>query len=143
MFKTQLALLILASLLLFTPYGSAAEDPRQLVQLPEMMQEHMLSNMRDHLQTLNQILIDMGAGKLDQASELAEARLGMSSLKLHGAEHMAKFMPKGMQQAGTEMHHAASRFARKAQEGELLPAYRALSAVTTACIACHAAYRIR
>ena len=56
---------------------------------------------------------------------------------------MSKFMPEGMQQAGTSMHRAASRFALKAQEGEALPAYSALSEVTSACVACHSSYRIR
>ena len=37
----------------------ADEDARQLVQLPEMMQEHMLSKMRDHLESINEILVNM------------------------------------------------------------------------------------
>ena len=126
-----------------SPISSAAEDTRQLVKLPEMMQQHMLSNMRDHLNTLNQILIYMSADELGKAADIAEARLGMSSLTLHGASHMAKFMPKAMQDAGTNMHKAASRFALKAQEGELKPAYKALTEVTSSCIGCHSAYRIR
>lgn len=121
----------------------AGNDKRQLVELPEMMQHHMLSNMRDHLLAINEILTLMGDGKLDKAAEIAEQRLGMSSLESHGAEHMASFMPEGMRKAGTSMHKAASRFALKAQEGELLPAYRMLSNVTSSCIACHSGYRIR
>ena len=135
---------IAAILLVFASYiSSAAEDSRQLVQLPEMMQQHMMSNMRDHLKTINEILINMSNGQLDLAAEVAESRLGMSSLNSHGASHMAKFMPEGMQLAGTSMHRAASRFALKAQEGEVLPAYSALSEVTSACVACHSSYRIR
>lgn len=134
-FATLLFLLVASS-------NTYAEDSRQLVKLPEMMQHHMLANMRDHLQTLNQILINMGKGQLGKAADLAEARLGMSSLELHGASHMAKYMPKAMQEAGTNMHRAASRFARKAEEGDALAAYKALSAVTSSCVACHAAYRI-
>lgn len=141
MHKLLISLLTLSILSL--PNANAAENMRQLVKLPEMMQHHMLANMRDHLQTLNQILLDMGNGKLDKASELAEARLGMSSLPLHGASHMAKFMPPAMQRAGTAMHRAASQFALKAQEGDLLSAYKALGAVTSSCVACHASYRIR
>lgn len=121
----------------------ASDDPRQLVKLPEQMQAHMMSNMRDHLATLNEILTQMANGQLDKAAELAESRLGMTSLDAHGASHMAKYMPAGMQQAGTQMHHAASRFALKAQEGEALPAYKALSDITASCVACHASYRIR
>jgi cell division protein FtsL len=121
----------------------ADEDARQLVDLPEMMQQHMMSNMRDHLAALNEILSDMAHGDLDKAEEIAESRLGMSSLELHEASHMAKFMPPGMRQAGINMHKAASRFALKAQEGEALPAYSALADVTSACVACHSGYRIR
>jgi hypothetical protein len=121
----------------------AGEDERQFVQLPEMMQQHMLSNMRDHLVSLNDILTNMAAGDLDGAAQIAESRLGMSSLEAHGAAHMAKFMPEGMQEAGTNMHRAASRFALKAQEGDPMIAYKALSEVTASCVACHSAYRIR
>jgi len=108
-----------------------------------MMQQHMMSNMRDHLVAINEILIGMANGDFDEAAEIAEYRLGMSSLKSHGASHMAKFMPEGMRQAGTAMHKAASRFALRAQEEEVLPAYNALSEVTSACVACHSGYRIR
>ena len=121
----------------------ADEDQRELVQFPAMMQAHMLSNMRDHLVALNEILSNMAAGDLEGAAQTAESRLGMSSLEAHGASHMATFMPEGMQQAGTNMHRAASRFALIAQEGEAGPAYRLLSEVTSACVACHSAYRIR
>ena len=121
----------------------AEEDTRQLVELPEMMQQHMMSNMRDHLEAINEILVNMANGHLDQAAEVAESRLGMSSLESHGASHMASFMPRGMRQAGTSMHRAASRFALKAQEDDVLPAYSALSEVTSACVACHSGYRIR
>jgi soluble cytochrome b562 len=136
--------IIAAGLCLFANSVSTAdEDSRQLVELPATMQQHMLSNMRDHLVAINEILTNMANGKLDQAAEVAEYRLGMSSLESHGASHMAKLMPEGMRQAGANMHRAASRFALKAQEGEVLPAYKALSEVTSACVACHTGYRIR
>ena len=131
-------------LLLSTSVVSIADnDERQFVQLPEMMQQHMLSNMRDHLTALNEILVHMGDGELDAAADLAEQRLGMSALESHGASHMAKFMPEGMRQAGTSMHRAASRFALKAEEGEPLPAYKMLAEITSACTVCHSGYRIK
>lgn len=129
--------------LLFPALVFSMEDTRQMVKLPTMMQEHMLANMRDHLQTIDLLLSQLSQDKLDKAAETAEQRLGMSSLEKHGAQHMAQFMPEGMKKAGTKMHRAASRFARKAQEGEVLPAYAALQEITAACVACHAAFRIR
>ena len=140
--KTHLSLT--APILLAALSGvSMADDARQLVQLPEMMQQHMMSNMRDHLVAINEVLIYLASGDLEKSAEVAEYRLGMSSLESHGASHMAKFMPEGMRQAGTAMHTAASRFALKAQEGDILPAYNALSEVASACVACHSGYRIR
>ena len=127
----------------FSANSAASSDARALVELPEMMQAHMLSNMRDHLVAINEILVYLGSGELDKAAETAEYRLGMSSLESHGASHMAKFMPAGMRQAGTTMHKAASRFALKAQEGEVLAAYKVLSEVTSACVACHSGYKVK
>ncbi len=123
---------------------SAAEaDTRQGVELPPMMRTHMLANMRDHLNAIDEILRNLGDGELEKAAEIAEYRLGMSSLKAHGAAGMAGHLPPGMRRTGTRMHQAASRFALKAQEGDVRGAYRSLSAVTAACVACHAAYRVK
>ena len=121
--------------------GYAEEDKRKFVEMPKMMQEHQLANMRDHLMAINEILVEMGNDDLDKAADIAEARLGMSSLGSHGASHMAKVIPKEMGAIGTSMHKAASRFALKAQEGDALPAYKALQDVTAACVACHAGYK--
>jgi len=132
------------TLLIFTNnIAIADDDSRQMVELPKMMQQHMMTNMRDHLATINDILIHMANDRLDEAADIAESRLGMSALKSHNASHMAKFMPIEMQQIGSSMHRAASRFALKAQEGDPLPAYNALAEVTTSCVACHSGYRIQ
>jgi hypothetical protein len=130
--------------------ATASQDSRELVRLPEPMQEHMLGNMRDHLVTLNEIIADVADGKLDEAAKLTEQRLGMSSLSLHDAAHMAPFMPKPMQDVGTSMHHAASRLVVVLQDASVSPSLesmrdvsRALHEVTSACTGCHASYRIR
>jgi hypothetical protein len=123
--------------------AAAAADSRELVRLPEMMQEHMLANMRDHLRSLDEILGDVAEDKWDRAADVAEQRLGISSLAAHDASHMAEFMPQAMQAMGLNMHRAASRFAVTVQEGDRSAACRGLQAITAACVACHAAYRVR
>ena len=143
MMKKTASTTIFALLLSTSPVSVADNDTRQLVQLPEMMQQHMMSNMRDHLTAINEILVHMGDGEFDKAAEIAEQRLGMSAMESHGASHMARFMPEGMRQAGTGMHRAASRFALKAEEGEPLPAYKMLADITSACVTCHSGYRIK
>ena len=58
-------------ILLFGSTSITAEEARQLVQLPEMMQQQMMSNMRDHLVAINEILINMANGEPEKAAEVA------------------------------------------------------------------------
>jgi len=144
--KFLLAPLVLSGLLVVS-HALAEGDSRIAVEMPAMMQDHMRANMRDHLLSINEILGLLAVGKYDAAADIAEKRIGMSSLEAHGASHMAGFMPKGMQDTGTTMHQAASRFAVTAQEAgvtrDLPRALDALNQVTMQCVACHAGYRLK
>jgi len=126
---------------------SKANDPRVLVHFPDMLRAHTLANMRDHLLALAEIQDQLARGAFDKASDIAEQRLGMSSLGLHGAHDVEQFMPQGMQAAGTAMHRSASQFAIVAKDasvtGDLKGSVAALAKVTQTCVACHAAYRIQ
>lgn len=126
---------------------ASGQDTREFVKFPAPLIEHTLANMRDHLAALQEIQEHMAMGHLDVASRIAESRLGMSSLGLHEAHAVAQFMPKGMQDAGSAMHRAASRFAIAATDagvtGDLKPALAALAQVTAQCVGCHAGYRIK
>lgn len=123
----------------------AVDDTRQLVNLPAPMAQHMLSNMRDHLLAITEIQRAIGSGEYQIAADIAERRIGLSSLQSHGASHMAPFMPKPMQDIGTQMHKAASQFALAAEnagaDGNVNRAVTALSKITEQCVACHSAYR--
>jgi cytochrome c556 len=140
-------LTITAAILLGTLLtATAADDARQSVTMPAPMREHLLANMRDHLTALSEIQSELAKGKYNQAADIAEQRIGMSSLQSHGASHMAPYMPKPMQDIGTNMHHAASRFARTAQEAavnnDLPRALGALGELTRQCVACHASFKL-
>ena len=126
--------------------GNVAGDARQLVKFPEPMRLHTLSNMRYHLLALQDIHAALSQAAYDKAAQVAEQRLGMSSLDAHGAAHLAPFMPQAMQNMGTAMHRAASRFAVEAQNAsasnDLRPVLAALAGVMQQCVACHAVYRM-
>ena len=128
-------------------HSAVATDKRVLVEFPPQLVEHTLANMRDHLLALQEISGALAKGQGDKAAAIAESRLGMTSLRLHGAQEVAKYMPQGMQDAGTQMHRAASRFAIEAQNsdvtGDLKPALGVLSEVMNACVGCHAGYRLK
>ena len=123
------------------------QDKREFVRFPDALREHTLSNMRDHLLALQEIQLHLGLGHNDIAAKLAESRLGMSSLSLHGAAEVAKYMPQGMQDAGTAMHHAASRLAIVVQDaavtGDSKPVFTGVADLIAQCAGCHAGYRLQ
>lgn len=129
-----------------TGHAGTVTDTRQPVRFPEPMRIHTLANMRDHLDVMGQITAALAQGAYDTAADLAEQRLGMSSLALHGAHDVARYMPQGMQDAGTAMHRSASRLARQARDasatGEIAPVLSAMATLNQTCVACHAAYRL-
>lgn len=128
-------------------HSGPVQDVRPLVKFPEELRIHTLANMRDHLLALQEIQDALAREQYDRAASVAEQRLGLTSLKSHGAHDVAKFMPAAMQAVGSEMHRTASRFAVAAKDagatGDAKPALAALANVTAQCIACHAGFRIQ
>lgn len=127
--------------------ATEAADPRTIVHLPDELRIHTLANMRDHLLALSEIQEALAREQFENAGEIAERRLGMSSLELHGAHKVGQYMPSAMAAIGIEMHHAASRFAVSASDaavaGDVKPALAALSDVTRQCVACHSGFRVQ
>lgn len=128
-------------------HGASQLDNRLLVKFPDQMRVHTIGNMRDHLLALQEIDMALSKNDFESAASVAEQRLGMSSLEKHGAAHMAPFMPQAMQDIGTQMHRAASRFAIEAQtasvSNDVRPALGALGGVMQQCVACHATFRLQ
>ncbi|NDP47594.1 MAG: cytochrome c [Sulfuriferula multivorans] len=120
---------------------------RQQVAFPARLKTETLANMRDHLLAIQEITAYLAEKQFDVAAEVAETRLGFSSLQRHGAHEVAKVMPEGMRTMGHAMHQAASQLAVTAQTsgatGDISPALRALSRVQRSCVACHSAYALK
>ena len=123
----------------------AAEDYRQLIEIPAQSRKLMRDDMLDHLSALNEIIGLLADNKLDAVAEVAEKRLGKSSMGKHRGTGMGpgRFMPPEMRNIGWGMHDAASELAQHAKKGDLTGSYQALQKVTAACVACHFSYRTR
>jgi hypothetical protein len=122
-----------------------ATDNRQFVEMPEEAQQLMRKDMRDHLMALSEILGYLANNNYSSAAEVAEQRLGESSMGKHRATGMGpgRFMPPSMRQIGQGMHKAATRFADVANSSDMDKRNSALQEVVALCAACHASYRIR
>ena len=124
---------------------SPVSDPRQLVSMPEQARKLMREDMLDHLSALNEIIGYLGENNLDAAADVAETRMGKSSMGKQRATGMGpgRFMPIEMRNLGWGMHESATEFALVAKEGDLKNANSALQKVITSCVACHYSYRTR
>ncbi len=127
------------------PTDVANLDPRQFVSMPEQSREFMRQDMLDHLLAFNEIISYLAENNLDAAADVAETRMGRSSMGKHRASGMGpgRFMPLEMRNLGWGMHDAATEFSNIAKQGDVKKAYSALQKVTSACVACHYSYRTR
>jgi hypothetical protein len=124
-----------------------AEDARQLVRLPPPAQEALRQEMLDNLLAVNEILSLMAAGKVREAGEVAESKLGRSAMGKHRDKPFearpGPYMPPAMHGIGMDGHQAASEFAAVARTGDRDKALALLPNLTGQCVACHFSYRTR
>ena len=126
------------------------QDSRQLIKVPKDIETKMLVNMRDHIVALDEIIGAVEAGEYEKAEEVAESRLGWSSLVRLGDQEVADHWAKPMQLMADEMYRSASNFvivAQNASVEESKESYKtviqALGKMTSACRNCHEAFRVR
>ena len=63
--------------------AAVAEDSRQLVKLPAPAQAALREEMQGNLVALNEVLSLIAVGKIKEAGEAAETKLGMSAMGKH------------------------------------------------------------
>ena len=127
--------------------AAIAEDTRQFVKLPVPAQEALREEMQGNLVALNEVLSLIAAGKIKEAGEAAETKLGMSAMGKHRDKPFdarpGPHMPPAMHGIGIDGHKAASEFATAAKSGDRDKALALLPNLTSACVACHYSYRTR
>lgn len=146
--KAPIFALFLASTMTVGSAGPAlADDARQLARLPPPAQEALRQEMLDNLLAVNEILSLMAAGKVREAGEVAESKLGRSAMGKHRDKPFearpGPHMPPAMHGIGMDGHQAASEFAAAAKTGDRDKALALLPNLTSACVACHFSYRTR
>lgn len=124
-----------------------ATDNRQPATMPAPAQEALREEMRDFMVALHLIIGSLGEGKLVEAADTAEQKLGVGAMGRHRASPMdarpGAFMPQDMHALGRGLHFAATDFAKAARTGDKALALAAFPPVTASCVACHMSYRIR
>ncbi|RLA40375.1 MAG: cytochrome C [Gammaproteobacteria bacterium] len=123
--------------------ASSVSDSRQLVSMPDETRMIMRDEMLSHLSALNEIIGFLANNNLDAAANVAETKLGKSSMGKHRAtgKGPGRFMPLEMRNIGWSMHESATKLSQAAKDGDLKGAYGALQRITSSCVACHYSYR--
>jgi hypothetical protein len=124
---------------------SPDSDLRHLASMPDEARRLMREDMLDHLAALDEIIGYLAENNLAAAADVAETRMGKSSMGKHRGTGMGpgRFMPLEMRELGRGMHESATEFSLMAKKGDLKSAYNALQKVTGSCVACHYSYRTR
>ncbi len=127
--------------------AAASQDTRQFVEMPAAARENLRQEMVDNLAALQEIVSLMGAGRVKEAGEVAEKRLGLSAMGKNRDQPLdarpGAHMPPGMRDIGTNGHKAASAFAAAAAGGDATKALAAMPDMLSSCAACHLTYRTR
>ena len=126
------------------------QDSRQLISVPNDTESKMLVNMRDHIVALDEIIAAVQAEDYEKAENIAEFRLGWSSLVRRGDQEVANHWATPMQKMADEMYRSASNFVIVAQDASVEDSkegYKkmlgALHKMTSSCRNCHEAFRVR
>ena len=128
-----------------TEAGPSDKDLRQLASIPERSRALMREDMQDHLAALSDIFGLLSADDFNAAAEVAENRMGKSSMGKHRGTGMGpgRYMPTEMRNMGWGMHEAATDFSKIAKQGDPKKTYAALQNLMSTCVSCHFSYRTR
>ena len=114
--------------------AAVADDARQLVQLPPAAQEALRQEMLDNLLAVNEILSLLAAGKVREAGDAAEGKLGRS-----GPRRSVGLTKRMSGTWGKTMRYAVPPGPVKSARSSASKARRISSAFVTACRAANGA----
>lgn len=121
------------------------QDYRQLISMPPESLAMIGADMRDHMAALSEITGLLAQDKLTEAAEVAETKLGRSSMgKYRGSEFApGMHMSPAMRSIAWAMHDAGSELADVAKQGDRQATLLSFQKLQNTCVACHQSFRAR
>jgi cytochrome c556 len=137
-------LTVALAVVLMAAGDAAAEDMRTAITLPADMRGDFLEHMRDHMDSLDDVMVELAAADFKAAATVARERLVPGT----GAG-FGRFLPIEFREMGLAMHRAAAEFAQvvarvppEPTAADWQQAMTALEDITAQCRGCHSAFRI-
>ncbi len=103
-----------------------------------MRGEHQLSNMREHLTALSEIIDNMNNNRYDDASDVAKEKLGLT-MKMSST--CGSFNNKSFEEMGVRFHKTADELAQVLKTKDQKKSMIALQRVTNGCVQCHSSFK--
>ena len=145
MFKNILLVLLVASVSLGADtmnnhkMDMTPDDERQSLGIKGTMQGvHQLSNMREHLAAVSEIMQLMNTGKYEEASTIASEKLGLT---LEKNTMCGSFKNQSFEQMGVKFHQSADDFAQILKTRDQKKSMLAFEKVVNGCVLCHTTFR--
>ncbi|MDD5159061.1 MAG: cytochrome c [Sulfuricurvum sp.] len=115
------------------------DDNRQSLGIKGTMQgTHQLSNMREHLIALSEIVQLMNTAKYDEASKIASEKLGLT---LEKNTMCGSFNNKSFEEMGVRFHKSADDLAQTLKTKDQKKSMVALEKVLNGCVLCHSTFK--
>lgn len=115
------------------------EDTRQSLGIKGTMKgEHQLSNMRAHLTALSEIVGLMNNKKYDEASKIAQEKLGLT-VRMNSM--CGDFQNKSFETMGVAFHKSADNLAQTLKTKDSKKSMVALEKVMNGCVLCHSTFK--
>ncbi len=114
-------------------------DERQSLGIKGTMQGvHQLSNMREHLAAISEIVGLMNTGKYDEASTIATEKLGLT---LEKNSMCGSFKNQSFEQMGVVFHKSGDNLAQTLKTKDHTKSMVALEKVLNGCVLCHSTFK--
>jgi len=115
------------------------DDSRQSLGIKGTMQgTHQLSNMREHLAAISEIVQLMNSAKYDEASVIASEKLGLT---LEKNSMCGSFKNQSFEQMGVTFHKSADALAQTLKTKDNKKSMMALEKVLNGCVLCHSTFK--
>lgn len=119
-------------------HPAAIPDNRTSLNLSPMMKQHQLSNMRSHLEAVQEIVELLGQDRFDDASQIAHKKLGMTP-EMEKMCHM--FENTEFTALGLGFHNSGDALGDALKTGELSASLSALNTTLQHCVTCHKRFK--
>ena len=115
----------------------SGSDDRIVLQTSPMMKEHQKKNMREHLRTVQEIMVLLGKNDFKKASKTTHEKLGLTEER----KRMCGVFGEDFSKIGIAFHESANKLSEVLKTKDYEKTLDALGEMLGHCVTCHDTFR--